>query len=70
MAEQRAPQKAASLPGRLPPLIMIVDLPVQIAGSVNQVDWNTQLGDLVETLPWGHDLPAFRATTGLLGASG
>lgn len=31
-----------SAPGRLPPLIMIVDLPVQIAGSVNQVDWNTQ----------------------------
>jgi DNA-binding SARP family transcriptional activator len=29
-----------------------------------------QLGDLVETLPSGHDLPAFRAATGLLSESG
>ena len=29
-----------------------------------------QLGDLVETIPSGHDLPAFRAATGLLGESG
>ena len=29
-----------------------------------------QLGDLVETLPSGHDLPAFRAATGLLSKSG
>ncbi|MGH8587413.1 MAG: ATP-binding protein, partial [Gammaproteobacteria bacterium] len=28
-----------------------------------------QLGDLVETLPSGHDLPAFRAATGLLSES-
>jgi len=49
---------------------MIVDLPVQIAGSVKQVDWNTQLGDLLETIPSGHDLPAFRAATGLLRESG
>jgi len=59
-----------SAPGGLPPLIMIVDLPVQIAGSVNQVDWNTQLGDLLETIPSGHDLPAFRAATGFLSESG
>ena len=29
-----------------------------------------QLGDLVETIPSGHDLPAFRAATGLLSDSG
>ena len=29
-----------------------------------------QLGDLVETIPSGHDLPAFRAATGLLSQSG
>ena len=29
-----------------------------------------QLGDLVETIPSGHDLPAFRAATGLLSESG
>ena len=29
-----------------------------------------QLGDLVETIPSGHDLPAFRAATGLLNDSG
>lgn len=29
-----------------------------------------QLGDLVETIPSGHDLPAFRAATGFLGESG
>ena len=29
-----------------------------------------QLGDLVETLPSGHDLPAFRAATGLLSEPG
>ena len=29
-----------------------------------------QLGDLVETIPSGHDLPAFRAATGLLSKSG
>ena len=29
-----------------------------------------QLGDLVETIPSGHDLPAFRAATGLLNESG
>ncbi|CAN7778652.1 AAA family ATPase [Variovorax sp. LjRoot175] len=29
-----------------------------------------QLGDLVETIPSGHDLPAFRAATDLLGESG
>ncbi|MFE3452575.1 ATP-binding protein [Nonomuraea sp. NPDC059194] len=29
-----------------------------------------QLGDLVETIPSGHDLPAFRAATGLLHDSG
>jgi hypothetical protein len=29
-----------------------------------------QLEDLVETLPSGHDLPAFRAATGLLSESG
>ena len=29
-----------------------------------------QLGDLVETIPSGHDLPAFRAATGLLRESG
>ena len=29
-----------------------------------------QLRDLVETIPSGHDLPAFRAATGLLSASG
>ena len=29
-----------------------------------------QLGDLVETLPSGHDLPAFRAATGLLNEPG
>jgi tetratricopeptide (TPR) repeat protein len=29
-----------------------------------------RLGDLVETIPSGHDLPAFRAATGLLGGSG
>jgi DNA-binding SARP family transcriptional activator len=29
-----------------------------------------QLGDLVETLPSGHELPAFRAATGLLSESG
>ncbi len=28
-----------------------------------------QLGDLVETIPSGHELPAFRAATGLLNAS-
>jgi ATP/maltotriose-dependent transcriptional regulator MalT len=29
-----------------------------------------QLGDLIETIPSGHDLPAFRAATGLLSKSG
>jgi hypothetical protein len=29
-----------------------------------------QLGELVETIPSGHDLPAFRAATGLLNDSG
>lgn len=29
-----------------------------------------QLGDLLETIPSGHDLPAFRAATGLLNESG
>ena len=29
-----------------------------------------QLGDLIETIPSGHDLPAFRAATGLLSRSG
>jgi ATP/maltotriose-dependent transcriptional regulator MalT len=29
-----------------------------------------QLGDLIETIPSGHDLPAFRAATGLLRESG
>ena len=29
-----------------------------------------QLGDLIETIPSGHDLPAFRAATGLLSESG
>jgi ATP/maltotriose-dependent transcriptional regulator MalT len=29
-----------------------------------------QLGDLVETIPSGHDLPAFRAATGFLSESG
>jgi ATP/maltotriose-dependent transcriptional regulator MalT len=29
-----------------------------------------QLGDLLETIPSGHDLPAFRAATGLLSRSG
>jgi hypothetical protein len=29
-----------------------------------------QLGDLVKTIPSGHDLPAFRAATGLLSESG
>jgi ATP/maltotriose-dependent transcriptional regulator MalT len=29
-----------------------------------------QLGDLLETIPSGHDLPAFRAATGLLSESG
>jgi DNA-binding SARP family transcriptional activator/DNA polymerase III delta prime subunit len=29
-----------------------------------------QLGDLIETIPSGHDLPAFRAATGFLGKSG
>jgi ATP/maltotriose-dependent transcriptional regulator MalT len=29
-----------------------------------------QLGDLLETIPSGHDLPAFRAATGLLNDSG
>ena len=29
-----------------------------------------QLGDLIETIPSGHDLPAFRAATGLLNESG
>jgi hypothetical protein len=29
-----------------------------------------QLGDLVETIPSGHDLPAFRAAIGLLSESG
>jgi len=29
-----------------------------------------QLGDLVETIPSGHDLPAFRVATGLLNESG
>src|SRR5262249_55727964 len=29
-----------------------------------------QLGDLVKTIPSGHDLPAFRAATGLLNESG
>ena len=29
-----------------------------------------RLGDLIETLPSGHDLPAFRAATGLLSESG
>ena len=46
--------------GRLLPPIMMVDLPVQIA----EVNWNTQLRDLLETIPSGHDLPAFRAATG------
>jgi hypothetical protein len=29
-----------------------------------------QLGDLVETIPSGHDFPAFRAAIGLLSESG
>ena len=29
-----------------------------------------QLGALIETIPSGHDLPAFRAATGLLSESG
>ena len=29
-----------------------------------------QLGELLETIPSGHDLPAFRAATGLLNTSG
>ena len=29
-----------------------------------------QLGDLLETIPSGHELPAFRAATGLLNRSG
>ena len=29
-----------------------------------------QLGDLVETIPSGHDLPAFRAATGFLNETG
>jgi hypothetical protein len=30
----------------------------------------SKLGDLIETIPSGHDLPAFRAATGLLSESG
>lgn len=39
-----------------------------VAFSIRTV--REQLADLVETIPSGHDLPAFRAATGLLSESG
>ena len=41
-----------------------------LAGRYPDQALREQLGDLLETIPSGHDLPAFRAATGLLNDSG